>query len=204
MIIQWLGQSCFKIATKNNQGEFTILTNPFKDSAGLKMPKTQADIVTLSSEKKDNANLDALKNDPYLVKNPGEYETKGIFIYGIDSIINKEKTTLYKISSEDIALLHLNSLTEPLSNEQLDKIGNIDVLFILVDEKKSETKKISELISQIEPRIVIPMTTEAKIEEKFLNDLAKSCGLKAETIDKLKIMKKDLTIEETKMVILQK
>lgn len=204
MIIQWLGQSCFKIVTKNNQGEFTILTNPFKDSAGLKMPKTQADIVTLSSEKKETANLDALKNDPYLIKNPGEYETKAVFIYGINSLVNREKNFIYKIFSEEISLLHLGSLTETLNNEQLDRAGNIDVLFILVDEKKSETKKISELISQIEPRIVIPMTTEAKIDEKFLNDLAKSCGLKAETIDKLKIMKKDLTTEETKMVILQK
>jgi L-ascorbate metabolism protein UlaG (beta-lactamase superfamily) len=204
MIIQWLGQSCFKITTKNNQGEFTILTNPFKDSAGLKMPKTQADIVTLSSEKKEIINLDALKNDPYLIKNPGEYETNGVFVYGINSLVANEKSSIYKIFSEDISLLHLGSLTEALNNEQLDRVGNIDILFILVDEKKSESKKISELISQIEPRLVIPMTADTNIDEKFLNDLAKSCGLKSETIDKLKILKKDLATEETKMVILQK
>lgn len=204
MIIQWLGQSSFKITTKNIQGEFTVVTDPFKDSAENKMPKLTADIVTLSTESKDDFNSTVIKNASYVISNPGEYETNGVFVYGVNSLINKEKSFLYKIFSEEISLLHLNSLTEPLNNEQLDRVGNVDVLFLLIDEKKYENKKISELINQIEPRLVVPMFKGKEINQTLLNDLAKSCGLKTETLEKLKLLKKDLTTEETRMVILQK
>ncbi len=204
MIIQWLGQSSFKITTKNIQGEFTVVTDPFKDSTENKMPKLSADIITLSTESKDDFNSTVIKNASYIINNPGEYETNGVFVYGINSLINKEKSTIYKIFSEEISLLHLNSLTEPLNNEQLDRVGNVDVLFLLIDEKKYENKKISELITQIEPRLVIPMFKGKEINQTLLNDLAKSCGLKTETLEKLKLLKKDLTTEETRMIILQK
>lgn len=208
MIIQWLGQSCFKITTKNSQGEFTIATDPFNDDGALKMPKFQADVVTISQNKEDHNNTGAIKGEPFVIVNPGEYETKGIFVYGVPNVNEKEKNkaTLFKIISEDISIGHLSSLGQPLTDEQLDKLGNIDILLLSVGIKNGlDGKKAAEVISQIEPRLVVPMHYKLAGQKSDLNsndDFLKYCGLKSETMEKLKVAKKDLIGEDTKVIIL--
>ena len=96
MQIQWLGQSCFKIQAKNNGQEITIVTDPYGDDIGLRPLKLQADIVTVSHDHHDHNNLDAIKGDSFIVHMPGEYETRGVFIYGIPAFHdNKEGQEKY-------------------------------------------------------------------------------------------------------------
>ncbi|MFA6918807.1 MAG: MBL fold metallo-hydrolase [Patescibacteria group bacterium] len=212
MIIQWIGQSCFKIQTKNNGNEVTIVTDPYDDKTGLKMPKIQADIVTVSHNHHDHNNLDAIKGDPFVINTPGEYETKEVLIYGIPSYHDDKKgsergnNTIYKLVSEEIHLAHLGDLGQTLTDEQLEKIGTVDVLMIPVGGKYTiDYKKAIEVISQLEPRIVIPMhykidglTSDVATVDEFI----KNCGLPLEKMDKLKILKKDLPPDTTKLVIL--
>ena len=80
MQIQWLGQSYFKIQTKNNGDEVIIATDPYGADIGLKPPKIQADIVTISHQHHNHNNLDAIKGEPFVIDGPGEYETRGVFI----------------------------------------------------------------------------------------------------------------------------
>ncbi len=208
MIIQWLGQSCFKISTKNNQGEFVIVNDPFTDAEGLKMSKFQADIVTVSKNDDNHNNVDALRGDPFVITSPGEYETKGIFIYGIPAISVKEKKqlTLFKVIGEDISIAHLSDLSQPLDNDQIERLGNVDILLLPVGGKNSlDGKKASEVVSQIDPRLVIPMNYKIdgqKTDLTTADDFLKSCGLKSETMEKLKIAKKDLMTEDTRVIIL--
>lgn len=209
MIIQWLGQACFKISTKNNQGDFTIVTDPYNDaSAGLKMSHFQADIVTVSCNQDNHNNIEALRGDPYVIVNPGEYETKGVFVYGIPALMEKEKNklTLFKIISEEVSVAHLGDLSQPLTDEQVDRLGNVDILLIPVGGANSlDSKKAAEVIAQIEPRLVIPMTYKIAGQKTDLNgvdDFLKNCGLKSETMDKLKIAKKDLMTEDTRVIVL--
>lgn len=204
MIIQWLGQSSFKITAKNTQGEFTVCTDPFSDSTKQKMSRFQADIVTVSNQDDDTRNnVEALRGDPFLVHHAGEYETKGIFIYGVQHVSEKQKIkqNLFKIIAEDVAVAHLGSVTETLTNDQLDKLGNVDVLLLSAPTKESgDTKKIAELISQIDPRIVVPMNYQSGDDK--LEDFIKNCGLKSETMEKFKVAKKDLMAEDTRVIVL--
>jgi L-ascorbate metabolism protein UlaG (beta-lactamase superfamily) len=208
MVIQWLGQSCFKISTKNTQGEFTIATDPFTDQGGFKMPKFQADVVTISQNHDDHNNIDAIKGDPMVITQPGEYETKGIFIYGIPAVNEKEKvkSTVYKIVAEEIIIGHLGSLAQNLTDDQIERLGNVDILMIPVGGKNYlDGKKAAEAISQIEPRLVIPMhykTGDMKLDLNGVEEFLKVSGLKSETLDKLKIAKKDLIGEDTRIIVL--
>jgi L-ascorbate metabolism protein UlaG (beta-lactamase superfamily) len=212
MIIQWIGQSCFKIQTKNNGNEVTIITDPYDDKTGLKMPKTQADIVTISHNHHDHNNLDAVKGDPFVISTPGEYETKEVLIYGIpsyhDSKNGSEKgnNTIYKFVSEEIHIAHLGDLGHALTNEQLEKIGTVDVLMIPVGGNYTiDYKKAIEIISQLEPRIVIPMHYKISgltADIATVDEFVKNCALPLEKMDKLKILKKDLPPDTTKLVIL--
>jgi len=212
MIIQYLGRSCFKLQTKGSQGEVIIAIDPFHDGDGLKMPHFQADIVTVSHDHSDHNNTEAIRGELFVISTPGEYETKDVMIYGIQSFHDNKQgkerglNTIFKIISENINLVHLGDLGENLSDETLDKLGNVDILLIPVGGTYTiDAKKAAEVVSQIEPRIVIPMHYKMAGEVKIapVNDFLKACGLKSETLDKLKVAKKDLQGEETRVIVLE-
>lgn len=208
MIIQWLGQSCFKVQTKGNQGDVVIVTDPFADQPGLKMSRFQADIVTASCDNELHNNVDAIRGEPYVIVQPGEYETKDVFIYGVPAISEKlkSKLTLFKIFSEDISIAHLSDLASTLTDDQIDRLGNVDILLVPVGSESSlDTKKAVEVIMQIDPRIVIPMNYSADGQAsklKTVDDFLKNCGMKSEKLDKLKVAKKDLMTEDTRVIVL--
>lgn len=216
MQIQWLGQSYFKIQSKNQGDDVVIATDPFDASYGLKVPKFQADILTVSHDHKDHNNVSAIKGEPFVINKPGEYETKGVFVRGIpawhDTNEGKDRgaITIFKISSENINIAHLSDLGQELTDDQLDKLGNIDILLLPVGGVFTiDAKKANEIASVIEPRIIIPMhynlpglkfSSGEKLDgvDKFL----KESGLPNERMDKLKISKKDLPQDETKIIVL--
>lgn len=211
MIIQWLGNAGFKIQTKSQAGDLVVCMDPFSDSSGIKMSRFQADILTMSCNKELHNNIEAIRGEPFVIANPGEYETRGVFIYGVPAVVSdtkgkKDRAAIYKLISEDLSVAHLSAIGEPLTDDQLEKLGTVDILLVPVGGNGSlDYKKASEVVSQIEPRIVIPMYYKFEGQKTDLGDVGdfiKHCGLKSETTDKLKISRKDLQTEDTKLVIL--
>lgn len=213
MIITWLGQSAFKLQDKLSADGVTVVTDPYGKETGLKMPSFDADIVTVSHDHADHNNVDALRGNPFIIDCAGEYDTRGILIEGIDSYHDEEEgkvrgnNIIYRIEIDDISIVHLGDLGHVLSNEQLEKLVGTDILLVPVGGKFTlDAKKAVEVISQIEPRIVIPM--HYKIDglayedfdsiEKFIKEL----GIEPSREEKLKITKKDLPQEEMELVIL--
>lgn len=210
MNITWLGQACFKIQGK----EVTIITDPYDSKIGLKLPRLNAEILTISHNHYDHNNIKAVSGQPFLIDTPGEYEIKKVFIWGIPSWHdNKEgavrgANTIFIYQLEDIKLAHLGDLGTTLSNEQLEKLEGVDILLIPVGGIYTiDGKKAAEVVNQIEPRIVIPMhykipNLKIKLEavDKFCNEM----GVKKNgPEEKLKITKKDLPAEEIKIIILK-
>jgi len=213
MIITWLGHSAFKLQDKISSDGVMVVTDPYGKETGLKMPSFEADIVTVSHDHPDHNNTDALRGNPFIINCAGEYDTKGILIEGIDSYHDEEEGKLrggniiYRIEIDDISIVHLGDLGHVLSNEQLEKLVGTDILLIPVGGKYTiDAKKAVEVISQIEPRIVIPMhyqTAGLAYEgldpiEKFIKEL----GIEPSYEEKLKISKKDLPQEDMELVIL--
>jgi len=213
MIITWLGHSCFKLQDKVGTDGVTVITDPYDKETGLKMPNLEADIVTVSHDHHDHNNVEALRGKPFVIDCAGEYDFKGVLVEGIDSYHDEEEGKLrggniiYRIEVEDISIVHLGDLGHTLTNEQLEKLVGTDVLLIPVGGKFTlDAKKAVEVISQIEPRIVIPMhyqTEGLAIEgldsiEKFIKEL----GIEPSHEEKLKITKKDLPQEDMELIIL--
>jgi L-ascorbate metabolism protein UlaG (beta-lactamase superfamily) len=212
MIITWLGHSCFKIESDNT----SLVTDPFGPDIGLKLPRNlEASIVTISHAHHDHANIDAVKGDPFVISAPGEYEIKGAFIYGIPSWHDNEEgkerglNIIYRIEiddQDDIKVAHLGDLGHKLSTETLEKLGEIDVLFIPVGGKYTlDAKEAVDLVNQIEPRIVIPMHYKVpglKVDIDSVDKFIKLSGLQHEELPKLKLKKKDLPQDTTKVITL--
>jgi len=216
MVITWQGQSFFIIRGKNKQnGEIKIAIDPFDKTLGLKVPRVEADILLISHPHPDHSNKKAIIGAPFLIETPGEYETKGIFIKGIpafhDDSEGKERgtITIYKIEVETMKICHLSDLGQKeLNPEQLEEIGEVDILMVPIGGTYTiGPKEAANIISQIEPKIVIPMHYKIpKLKFKFegVEKFLKVMG--AEDIEpqkKLKIKLKDLAKEETEIVVLE-
>ncbi len=218
MNIIWHGQSFFEIIAKNNGGEVKIVIDPFGEEVGLKVPKTQADILITSHNHPDHNNVKAVSGDYFLINSPGEYNIKDVFIQGIpafhDDNQGKERgqVLITRIETEEMAICHLSDLGQKeLTPEQMDAIGEIDILLIPVGGNYTiDAKGAGEIISQIEPKMVIPMhykTEGNKIDIEGLDKFLKVMGEeKIQPQLKLKIALKDLPKDEdaeTQIVVLE-
>lgn len=216
MEIQWYGQSLFQITTtKSNKERVRIIIDPYNGDYGLKVPKLKGDILLITHQHKDHNNVKAVSGNPFLIEGPGEYEVRGIMIEGIHSFHDKSQgkergeNTIYTIETEGIKLSHMGDFgEEELNNEQLEEMGDIDILMIPVGGIYTiSAKEARRIVSQIEPKIVIPMhyaIPGLKLKLDSLKKFLDAFGLKKiEPQKKLSIKKKDLSFEETKVIVLE-
>lgn len=215
MQISWKGQACFQIvASRNKQEQVKLVIDPYEDEVGLHLSPLEADILLVTHDHFDHNNRKAIKGDPFLIVNPGEYEVKGVFIQGIlsyhDGSQGKERglNTIYVIEVEGMKVCHLGDLGQKeLTPEQLEAIGDVDILLVPVGGVYTiGGREASSIVNQLEPKIVVPMhyaipKLKPKLEgpEEFL----KTIGAKEATPqEKLTIKAKDITGEETQVVVL--
>ncbi len=213
MIITWLGHSCFKIQDKSGSDGVIVVTDPFDKAVGLKVPNFEADIITVSHDHHDHNNVKALRGNPFIVKDAGEYETKEVFVEGIEAYHDDKqgkergKNIIYRIDIDNISIAHLGDLGHVLDNKQLEGLAGTDILLIPVGGKYTlNASKAVEVVNQIEPRIVIPMhykTPGSKIDIDTADKFIKELGIKPTEEEKLKISKKDLPQEDVELVILK-
>ena len=212
MIITWLGHSCFKLQDKVGADGVTLITDPYSKETGLKLPSLEADLVTVSHDHKDHNNVSAVKGNPRIIDCAGEYDVRGIFVEGIDSFHDEVKgkerggNVIYRMEIDDISVAHLGDLAHTLDDTELEKLVGTDILLIPVGGHFTlDAKKAVEVISQIEPRMVIPMHyrhPDLKIELDDLEKFIKELGVVPTYEEKLKISKKDLPAEEMELVVL--
>jgi len=211
MEIYWHGQACFEIRTlsTDSKTKTRIIIDPYNNSIGLKLPSLKADLVLVTHDHEDHNNFKAIKDNPFVIQNPGEYEIKDVFVKGLVASHGKDrgKTNIYVVGTEDIALCHLGDLGQKeLTSEQLEQIGDVDILMIPVGGKYTIDAELAQKVTnQIEPKIVIPMHYKIKglkIDIQGVDEFLKTMGqedLKPE--DCLKIKSSELP-SETKLVLL--
>jgi L-ascorbate metabolism protein UlaG (beta-lactamase superfamily) len=213
MMISYLGQSCFKLQDKLGPEGVTLVTDPFNKELGLKVPNFEADIVTVSHQHADHNNSAALRANPFIIDTPGEYDFKGVMVQGIETFhdtkggAERGKNIVYRIEMDDLTIVHLGDLGHVLTDEQLEQLDDVDILFIPVGGHHTiDAKTAVEVIGQLEPRVVIPMHyklsgSKADLDpvEKFIKEL----GVEPRKEEKLKIAKKDLPQEGMDLVVLE-
>lgn len=213
MDIYWGGQALFRVKGKNA----AVVIDPFDpETMGFKLPKDlEADVVLKTHDHPDHNNLQAVPNEPLQITGPGEYEIKGVSIVGVkvfhDAKNGEErgKNTVYNIQIDGLNIVHLGDIGHVLTQEQIEEIGACDILMIPIGGTYTiDAQTAVEVVSQLEPRIILPMHyggipgMKFPLEgvEKFLKDMGKE-GV--EPLPKLTISKDKLPDEPT-VVILNK
>lgn len=181
MEIKYLGHSSFLIKTKTAR----VVTDPYdSDMVGLKFPKTEADIITVSHHHHDHDRVDAVSlpptgTAPLVIDMPGEFEKMGVRIFGYRSYHDDKNgeergdNILYKIDVEGVSVLHCGDLGFVPDDSFLDSIGDVDVLLVPTGGFYTiDADKAAELVKKIEPSIVIPMHyNHSKLNQKNFGKL---------------------------------
>lgn len=210
MEITWYGHSCFRLTERNYA---TVVTDPFDHKAvGYDALKLKADIVTISHDAPGHSNMDAVKGTEHVITGAGEFEIGGVFITAVQTGANgkkgKDKTrnTLYVFDYEGITVAHLGDMLEVPTQSEVEALGTVNVLLIPVGGGSSlNAAKAAEVVSVIEPNLVVPMhyaTSDAKVKLDPLSKFLKEMGLgKIESQPSLKATRSSLP-DETKVIVL--
>lgn len=160
MDLTWLGHGCFRLRGRNA----VAITDPYPPSLGPRLPKLEADLVTVSHEHENHAYVQAVREGARVVSGPGEYEVAGITVLGFPTFHDNQRgaergrNTVYVIEVDEVRVCHLGDLGHALDESDLDEIGTIDVLLAPVGGGTSlNAEGAAAVVRQIEPRIVVPM-----------------------------------------------
>lgn len=217
MEIYWYGQACFKLKGKSA----SVIIDPYEmDFTGLKLPKElQGDVVLVSHEHQDHNNQEAVTSSdggkPTKFNDPGEYEVGGVVISAISSFHDdsngseRGKNIIFHLMFDGLDIVHLGDLGQgKLTEEQVAQIGEVDILLTPVGGIYTiDAKAASNIVSQLEPKITIPMHFKIeglKFELSGVENFLKEMG--AENVvpqPKLSITKDKLP-EEPQVVVLSK
>jgi L-ascorbate metabolism protein UlaG (beta-lactamase superfamily) len=206
--INWLGHSCFRIKGK----EAVLITDPCNPQTGYSIGKVKADIVTLSHNHPGHSYLDTLEDGYKLIKSPGEYELKSVFITGIatfhDKVDGQERgnNCVYVIEMDGITICHLGDIGHLLSSKTVEDIGNVGILLMPVGGLSTiDSSVAAEMVRTISPRIVIPMhyktaavTRDLEPVDKFLKKL----GIMESVPQPKLVINKSTFTESTQVIVL--
>jgi len=209
MEITWYGHSCFRLRGK----EATVVTDPYGPDYGYTLPHIRAEIVTISHHHPDHDYARGIKGNPKVIEGPGEYEIRGVFITGIPTFHDRRQgkdrgsNTVFLFDIDDLRVCHLGDLGHVLDQSQVEALGDIDVLLIPVGSVYTiNAAQAAEVVSLLEPKIVIPMHYKTKAStvkldpvRKFLKEMGMEELAPQES---LKVTKGSLP-EETQVVVLQ-
>ncbi len=215
MEITWYGLSCFRI----REGNTTVVCDPYDKAIGLNLPKIRADIVTVSHEVPGHAAADKLQGEPKVLRGPGEYEVKNVFVNGMANWHRKhkgdepERTIAYFMEFGDLTVGHLGDIGEVPKQSEIEELNLTDVDILLVPVGGGNTldsARAIEVIGMLEPRLVIPMHYKHDgLEPLLANNLdpvekfLKEFGVPApEPVETLKVTKSNLP-DETQIAILK-
>lgn len=204
MIISYQGAQSFKVQF----GDTVLAFDPISKASKMKAGSFGADIALISVNHHDmNGHEQASRGEKeaFVIKGPGEYEVKGIFVKGVPSVSSyggEEKiNTIYSVHLENMNICFLGALSNPtLSSDALEAIDNVDILFVPVGgEGVLSPSDAYKCAVSLEPSIIIPMNYDEKTLKAFLKEAGQD-GVKS--IEKLTIKKKDLEGKEGEIVVL--
>ena len=161
MTISYQGHASFKIKGT----DATVVFNPFdKRAVGYLFRKSEADLVLVSKEGRAYDFLENIKDDPFVISGPGEYEVKGVMALGFPSYekdgeeMKVSDNTVYRIEIDGVHICHLGALSSKLSEKEYDQLGKVDIVFVPVGENGMvDARTAAEIVNKLEPAMVIPM-----------------------------------------------
>ncbi len=159
--IRWHGHACFEITN-----DIKIVTDPHDGrSIGIPTPNVAADIILVSHDHYDHNSVKTVEKENSKIVTDGRkrnifnVEIKGVLSYHDESQGEKRgKNIIFKFNIDGINFCHLGDLGHDLDEDTVEKIGDVDILFIPVGGNFTiNAEKAWSVVNKIKPKIVVPM-----------------------------------------------
>jgi L-ascorbate metabolism protein UlaG (beta-lactamase superfamily) len=209
MEIVWYGLSSFRITER---GRSSVVTDPYPDDNGYVHPRPKGDVVTVSCSDPMRNYVRAVRSSSRVLDGPGEYEIGGVFITGVavfrpvrgDRV--SPRNTIFVFEIDDVTVCHLGALDHVPGQSQMEALGAVNVLLTPVGGNDLITAdQATEVISMLEPNIIIPMhyqVSGTKLRLPRVETFMKEMGVEqVHPVDSLKVTKSSLP-GETQVVLL--
>lgn len=209
MEIEFYGANCFRIASKKAN---VVIDDNLADLGGKAITKP-GDIVVYTMAPHPPVEGQVR----LLIDQPGEYEVANVSIQGIPARAHmdeegKQTATIYKVIIDDVRLAVTGHIYPELTDDELERIGTVDVLLIPVGGSgyTLDATGALKIIKKIEPKIVVPShyadkTLKFEVPQQDLDGALKDLAMEPkERLSKLKLKVADLTGEGTQLIVLEK
>lgn len=209
MEVTWLGHACFRLKGRDS----VVLMDPCPRTTGYSIGRQQANIVTVSHDHSEHSYLEAVTGAHRRIDAPGEYEIGGVLITGVrtyhDSKRGAERgrNTTFVVEVDEVRVCHLGDLGHVPTQEQSEALTDIDVLLVPVGGHTTiDAEAASEIISQLEPKLVVPMHYATDATTGTLDPLdgfIKQMGVSAPAPQPKLTLTKSTVPAQTQVVVLE-
>lgn len=207
MELQYFGANAVKISSK----KASIVVDDNLASYDLKPIVSDKDIAVYTSK-----HIEPAGKAYFTITDPGEYEVSNTSIQGVAAQAhmdqdNQKSAVMYRIIIDDIRIAVVGHVHPNLSDEELEALGTIDILFVPVGGNGYTLDGIGahKVIKDIEPKIVIPThfadpKINYEVPQMELEEALKGVGIEpAERVDTLKLKDVEPT-DTTKLIVLNR
>ena len=166
MKIKYLGHAAFLITSSDGT---KVLIDPYEAGCfdgAVKHGKidVQADVVTCSHQHADHYGIKDLPSGYELVEGAGEHTVKGISIHGVATYHDESRgsergeNVIFALEIDGMRLVHLGDLGHPLSDDEVERIGRVDILLVPVGGYFTIDASVAQdTVNKLNPKLVIPM-----------------------------------------------
>lgn len=207
MDVQFYGANCLVFNTK----DVRVVVDDNLAELGAKTVTKTDDVALFTTPHED------VSGARMTIDMPGEYEIANLSITGIparahmDEDEKSRNATMYKLVAGDTSYLVAGHIYPNLSEDKLEAIGIVDVLFIPVGGNGFTLDPVGalKLIRAIEPKMVIPThyadkSLHYEVPQQELDDAIRELAMEVkERLPKLKLKPGELT-DVTQLVVLEK
>lgn len=205
MDIQYYGANCIVLSTK----EVRLVIDDNLAELGLKSVTKPGDVALFTGPHVAHPGEAKL-----VIDGPGEFEVSGLSIVGIAAQAHIDDpgthhATMYKLIIDDTTYFIPGHINPELSDDQLEAVGTVDVMFVPVGGNgyTLDAGGALQLIKKIEPKLVIPThyadaTVQYAAAQQPLEQVLKNLGMEPqETTAKFRYKPLE-TASSTRLVVL--
>ena len=164
MTIKFLGHACFLITSSSG---VQIITDPYEPGGfggqiGYGPITDAADVVLVSHDHADHNYVQGVAGNPIVVS--GSEDAGGILFKATPAFHDdtggsqRGPNRIFSFEVDRIRVCHLGDLGHPLTAEQTESIGPVDVVLVPVGGTFTiDAQGADQVIEQLQPSVVIPM-----------------------------------------------
>lgn len=207
MDMQFYGANCVVLAGK----QVRVVVDDNLAELGAKSITREGDICLFTG-----AHGPANGKPKIVIDMPGEYEVSNVSIFGLQARAHmdeegKESAVMYKITLGETRVLVTGHVFPKLTDEELEAIGIVDVMFVPVGGNgyTLDATGALQLIKAVEPKIVIPTHYDDKalkfeVPQASLADALTTLSMDPkETTAKFQFKSAEAT-DTTQLIVLEK